>query len=161
MVGAGGFMAAPKKKITAKGGKDEANVAREPYLRIPIDRSVAAESSRRNVSVIVWYKRLIDATLGLLIASAVFVFISIFFAWTQPAPELYGTASDGGLRAIDYVRSGSDPRLGKMRQDLAAEESSRAILADRREGVAGLPKTTAIAPPQAPAAPAPADSSVK
>lgn len=119
-------------------------VVRERYHREPIDRSFSAESSRRNIEVIIWYKRLINAILGLLVASCIFTMIGVVFAWVQPMPRLYGSAQDGSLRPIEYVRSQADPRLGAMREALSVEDESRkkinvktgAVEAIRSEGAA-------------------------
>lgn len=139
------------KKQAVKGGK---SIGLEPYPREPLDLGIAAEAARRNVDLVVWYKRLIDSTLGLLAASIIFAAITIIFAWLQPLPKLYGSALDGGLRPIDYVRSSQDPRLTQMRQQLLAEEASRSRLADQQQGVSGSKAKLSIKPASAPPAPA-------
>jgi len=121
---------------TKQAGKVGSEIP-ERYPRVVIDRSFSAESSRRNIDVIVWYKRLITATLGLLISSCVFTVIAVIFAFTQPLPALYGSSIDGGLRRLQYVRSSNDPDIKNMMQSLVAEDVSRQALLDRQSQLSG------------------------
>lgn len=114
------------KNNMGKGGGSE---IRESYPKVLIDRGVAAESSRRNIEIIVWYKRLINVTLGLLVATFFFTVISVLFAFFQPLPELYSTALDGGLRSVKFVRTLQDPSLVSLRSGLFSEQLSRQELA--------------------------------
>lgn len=140
---------------TAKTGKQDPKIP-ERYPRIAIDRSFSAEASRRNIDVIVWYKRLINATLGLLVASCIFTIIAVIFAFAQPMPELYGSSIDGGLRRLQYVRSSGDPNIKSMMQSLVAEDISRQALLDRQAQLTGAKSVLGSAPAQAPVAiPAP------
>lgn len=132
-----------------QAGKIDTKIS-ERYPRVEIDRSFSAESSRRNIDVIVWYKRLINATLGLLIASCVFTIIAVVFAFAQPMPALYGSSIDGGLRSLQYVRSSSDPNIKNMMQSLVAEDVSRQALLDRQAQLTGAKPVIGAAPVQAP-----------
>lgn len=114
------------------GRKKVKNVAYEVYS---IDRGVAAEAARRNISIIVWYKRLIDSTLALLAASIIFTLIAISFASIQPLPKIYASSYDGTLREIEYVRDLRDPKLANLRAGLSREKDSRARLADEASGI--------------------------
>lgn len=111
----------------------------ERYEVYAIDRGFAAESARRNISVIVWYKRLIDSTLALLAASIVFTLIAIAFASFSPLPKVYASSYDGTLREIDYVRDVRDPKLATLRANLSREQNSRAKLLDEAAGI-GAPR---------------------
>ena len=114
-----------KKKINKeKVQEDDDNF----YPVVEIDRSMAIEAGRRNTSIIIWYKRLIDATIVLTIASILFTMIAVIFAFSQPMPDLYGSALDGSLRRLDYVREKSDPRLQTMRSALLTESARQADL---------------------------------
>lgn len=125
----------------------------ERYPRVEIDRSFASESSRRNIDVIVWYKRLITAAFALIATSIFFTVVAVLFAFFQPLPSLYGSGLDGSLRKIDYVRAINDPRLGAMRSALTIEEVSRTEIGTKKTSAEKLP----MAPkPAAPAAIAPA-----
>lgn len=123
------------------------------YHTVLIDRGFAAEASRRNIEIIVWYKRLINATLALVVVASFFSIMAVAFAWLQPLPKLYGSAMDGALRPIDYVRSPADPRLATMRAGLIMEEASRLELA--KPSVDSV-RSQAPAAPAAPGAAAPA-----
>lgn len=118
---------------SAAGRKKSKNDAYDVYQ---IDRGVAAESARRNISIIVWYKRLIDSTLALLAASIIFTLIAIAFASIQPLPAVYASSYDGTLREIEYVRDLRDPKLANLRANLSREKDSRARLADEAIGIA-------------------------
>jgi hypothetical protein len=109
----------------ANNKKIDTPVLMDAYPKVLIDRGFAAESSRRNIEVIIWYKRLINVTLGLLAATFLFSVISVLFAYVQPLPELYGSALDGGLRQIQYVRKPQDPALATLRSGLSSEAVSR------------------------------------
>lgn len=125
-------------------------VAREPYPRFKIDRSFAIEAARRNIEIVVWYRRLINATLALVAAACLFSLLAVGFAVLQSPPKLYGSALDGALRSIDYVRQPTDPLLADYRNALQMEAASM-----RETGVKRNlePTTRASTPPVA--APAP------
>lgn len=131
---------------------------REMYPRVDIDRSVAAEASRRNIEIIVWYKRLINATLGLLVASIMFTLVAVLFAAIQPMPALYGTALDGALRPISYVRDSKDPRLEELRASLVSEQMSRKELAKSQISTSPAALASVAGAAKSPPAPAPAIS---
>lgn len=101
------------------------NEKREPYPRFELDRGIAAEAARRNIEIIVWYKRLISATLGLLWVAAAFTVLAAIFAWRQPLPQLYASGLDGALMEIPYVRDPRDPDLEALRGGLTREQESQ------------------------------------
>lgn len=118
---------------------------REPYPIFKIDRSFAAEGARRNIEVVIWYKRLINATLALVVVSILFSVMSMAFAFIQPMPMLYGSSADGALRSIEYVREPNDQRLIQLRSGLMMEEVSRAQV-NSRQSVESLRQGLAVRP---------------
>lgn len=137
-------------------------VVRDPYPRIAFDRSFAMEAARRNIEIIVWYRRLINATLALVVAAGLFSLLAVGFAVLQPPPKLYGSALDGALRQIDYVRKPGDPRLVDYRNALQMEAASLRETGVKRSvglpggaqpnGTPGAPLDPNITPGGAPAA---------
>ena len=51
--------------------------------------------------------------------------MSAFFAWTQPAPVLYGSSQDGVLYDVPYLINPNPEELNSMIELLTVEERSR------------------------------------
>ncbi len=114
-------------------GKKSAGAQRERYPVFEIDRSPAIEAARRNIGLIVWYKRLVHATLALLAMSSLFTLMSVYFAWSQPLPKVYATSLTGEVFELRYAR---EPNLGIMQkafQRLSAEDESKKSLRESEE----------------------------
>lgn len=125
-----------------------------PYPKQIIDRSMMTESARRNISVIIWYKRLISGTFALLLVSAFFTVIAALCAWRQPAPMVYASAIDGPLYQIELSRTGNINELSELLVGLHAEQDSKRALSSERK--ANLQKQEAETPivPEVTATPA-------
>lgn len=112
----------------AKAKKDDSKISKnraDPYPVEVINRGMLIESARRNITTIIWYKRLITGTFALLIASAAFTLIAALCAWRQPAPKVYASAIDGPLYEINFSRTGSGNELSELMSLLNAEQDSK------------------------------------
>lgn len=123
-----------KKETVKKQGKLEA------YPREAIAMDIARESARRNIDVIVWYKRLISVSVSLLAASMLFTLVAALFAWRQAPPDVYASAVDGPLYEVDFSRNGSADELTILMRELKAESSSKMALGGQKTTVAGAVK---------------------
>lgn len=92
------------------------------YPRESIDIGIEEDSIRWHINSIVWYKRLIDSIMGLLIVSIICFFISLIFVLKQPLPLLYATSMDGTLYELPYTRTLKDENFNSIRESLVLEK---------------------------------------
>lgn len=104
----------------------------EAYPTEPIARDMGAESSRRNIEIVIWYKRLITGTLGLLALSALFTLLAALFAWRQSPPQVYASAQDGQLYRLEGTKRASPEELGELLKALQSESDYKAALGGQR-----------------------------
>lgn len=116
-----------KKQSVGKGG---AKV--EAYPVEPLALDIGAESSRRNIEVVIWYKRLISGALGLLALSALFTLLAAIFAWRQSPPEVFASALDGQLYRLEGTKNPSPGELGELFKALRSESDHKASLGGQR-----------------------------
>lgn len=106
-----------KTKQTKKNEKKGSLYPRE-QIRIGIEE----DSIRWHINSILWYKRLVDSIVGLLIISCICFFISLIFVIKQPLPFLYATSMDGTLYELPYTRTLKDENFNYIRESLILEK---------------------------------------
>lgn len=112
---------------------DQKPAKKEGYPSFPIDTSWPTEAARRNIGLIGWYKRLIQGTVALLIASSLFTFLSAYFAWSQPLPRVFATSLSGDIFEMRYADRPDLSRMQGVFQKLSAEDESKKALQEREE----------------------------
>ncbi len=103
-------------------------VVKERYPKFDLDRGIVASSMRWNVGTVIWYKRLIDASIGLLIIAIAALLFSVFFILKQPVPKLYATSIDGTLTLLPYSKNVKSEEFKTIRERLSLEKKDLELL---------------------------------
>ena len=97
----------------------------EAYPKETLDLDALSEANRRNLGLVLWYKRIINMIILLLGFSGMCIAISTSFAYVQPLPDLYASSQDGVLYRLEYDESADMASISEKVKLLTMEESSK------------------------------------
>ena len=97
----------------------------EVYPKETLDLDALSEANRRNLGLVLWYKRIINSIILLLGFSGTCIAISTSFAFVQPLPDLYASSQDGVLYRLEYDENADMASISEKVKQLTMEESSK------------------------------------